>query len=784
MPLMKSIFGGGHDMNSRGFYMSARFTEDTMLEMGSLNPHGRYVHVYFNGEYWGQYHARERLTDAFLADYLGGRSEDYVNIRGNDNAGSRFVPGTPDPLHRAPWEAVLAHKGSYEQVKAWVDIPHFIDFMLMWNYGNAETEYRAAGPIAPGSGFKFWLGDADGHLRVAGDRTGNAGPAGLLGALRQEAHPEFMTLFADRAHQHLFHGGALTVERSVERLQRRLNEVENSILVEAARWGYRSPASWQAAAENAISGILPGQGRLLISRLRSRGLYPLVDAPLLSPNGGPLDPGHPISLQSSAQAIYYTLDGTDPRQRDGSVAPSALKWSGEETIVIPFRTSWRYWDRGRLPDPAWTSLTYRDSEWSEGGAPLGYGDSGMATTLSFGPDGNRKSVTSYFRRTFEVFNTEVEGDLIAELVCDDGAVVYLNGTEIIRDGIPEGPVTHGTLANVTAGGDAESAIRTHSVARELMVRGRNVIAAEIHQSSKTSSDTRFDFALKRASTFELEIAEPMTLKARARHGTTWSALAVGHYVDESARSPERGELLISEIHYNPRGSDEYEFIEVYNGSDAVLDLSDLKMVEGVEFLFPERSFLKPQSVGLVVENIERFNQRYRDPSSESFVSGLTVFGQWSGQLSNEGETIQLQTENGEDLVRIHYGTRLPWPEAPDGGGGSLERLSPALEGGEPNAWRSSAPHGTPGRAFEIDAVPAAVSRWQPRIVFSDDPGVLMLEFDAEEGMSYQLEATHDLMQKEWRVFHDIPDASEGLISVPLFSEVDGEWSFFRIRRLP
>ena len=141
-----------------------------------------------------------------------------------------------------------------------------------------------------------------------------------------------MTLFADRAHQHLFHGGALTVERSVERLQRRLNEVENSILVEAARWGYRSPASWQAAAENAISGILPGQGRLLISRLRSRGLYPLVDAPLLSPNGGLLDPGHPISLQSSAQAIYYTLDGTDPRQRDGSVAPSALKWSGEETV--------------------------------------------------------------------------------------------------------------------------------------------------------------------------------------------------------------------------------------------------------------------------------------------------------------------------------------------------------------------------------------------------------------------------------------------------------------------
>ncbi|MDA7633488.1 lamin tail domain-containing protein, partial [bacterium] len=772
--------GGGHDMNSRGFYMSARFAEDTMLEMGSLNPHGRFVHVYFNGEYWGQYHARERLTDAFLADYLGGPSEDYVNIRGNDNAGSSFVPGTPDPVNREPWEFVLANRGSYERIKDWIDMPHFIDFMLMWNYGNAETEYRAAGPIVPGSGFKFWLGDADGHIRLPGDRTGNSGPAGLLGALRQERHPEFMALFADRAHQHLFNDGVLTTSRSVERLQRRLDEVENSILVESARWGYRSPSSWQSAAQNALSDILPSQGRNLISRLRSRGLYPSVDAPILSQHGGVFDPSHPITLQSSAQEIYYTLDGTDPRQTDGSVASSALSWSGTGMTVIPFNTTWRYWDRGTLPDPNWTSRTYQDNQWPEGRAPLGYGDGGMATVLSFGPSDSNKHATSYFRRTFDVDDPADVGELIAELVRDDGAVVYLNGTEIIRDGLPQGPVTNNTLANATAGGDDESAVRAYPVPGALLVRGRNVIAAEVHQTSRTSSDTRFNFALKGSSAVELKITEPVTFKARARSGTTWSALSVAHFVETPARRPEIGELLISEIHYNSDGGDEYEFIELYNATDSVLDLSHLKFIEGVEFLFPERSFLNPNSVGLVVENIDRFNQRYSDPMSDHFFPDLTIYGQWSGQLSNGGETIQILNDKGENQFSVTYDNNLPWPEAADGEGSSLELISPELDSADPSSWWSVTPNGTPGRAFEIDVVPS----FGLQILFSEDSTVLLLEFIVEQGRSYEIQFTNNLSLGEWAMFDTVLDAAEGLVSVPLSSELDGERFFFRILRLP
>jgi hypothetical protein len=51
---------GSHDMVARGFYMSNRFLDDTFIDMGYINPHGRFVHVYINGTYWGMYHLRER----------------------------------------------------------------------------------------------------------------------------------------------------------------------------------------------------------------------------------------------------------------------------------------------------------------------------------------------------------------------------------------------------------------------------------------------------------------------------------------------------------------------------------------------------------------------------------------------------------------------------------------------------------------------------------------------------------------------------------------------------
>ena len=55
-----------------------------------------------------------------------------------------------------------------------------------------------------------------------------------------EGHPDFMILLADRTYKHLFHNGALTPARNLERLDLRMNEIADSLIAECARWEYRS----------------------------------------------------------------------------------------------------------------------------------------------------------------------------------------------------------------------------------------------------------------------------------------------------------------------------------------------------------------------------------------------------------------------------------------------------------------------------------------------------------------------------------------------------------------
>ena len=79
-------------MIDRGAYMSNRFTDDSMLEMGNIAPHGRFVHVYLNSQYWGMYHLRERWNAAMASEYFGGTKEDYEAINAN-NTGNEFLQG-------------------------------------------------------------------------------------------------------------------------------------------------------------------------------------------------------------------------------------------------------------------------------------------------------------------------------------------------------------------------------------------------------------------------------------------------------------------------------------------------------------------------------------------------------------------------------------------------------------------------------------------------------------------------------------------------------------------
>jgi hypothetical protein len=164
-------------------------------------------------------------------------------------------------------------------------------------------------------------------------------------------------------------------------------------------------------------------------------------------------------------------------------------------VFVAQGATWKYKDDGSNQGTAWRASGFDDTVWASGPAQLGYGDGDEATVVSYGPNASAKYITTYFRRTFAVANPADYTSLSLRLLRDDGAVVYLNGTEVRRDNMPSGAVSYTTLASVALGAPDESTFFTTSLSTSALVAGTNTIAVEIHQANQTSSDISFDLEL-------------------------------------------------------------------------------------------------------------------------------------------------------------------------------------------------------------------------------------------------------------------------------------------------
>ncbi len=716
---------GSHDMVQRGFYMSNRFVDDTLLEAGHAVPHGRFVHIYTNGVYWGQYHMRERWDDDFLALYYGGNKDDYEAVNGNVNNGNTtpngWSPGEVYDGDGTAWSNINAladtdgsgnPTGGYQELKDVVNLEQYLDYMLVYMAGRSENEYRAGGSEDGSVPYSFYLNDADGWFRGTNNQTGNAGPGNILGTLIAEGDPEFMTLYADRIHRMFGEDGVLSPDRAEARLQARLDEIDLSFHAEAARWGYRSHASWSGAAQTAINGMLQNAATSTIQNLRSAGLYPNVDAPSylvngITQNGGEITAGDALSFTAD-QPIYYTTDGTDPRIEGGGINPNATLFTSGITTTTPISlgSAWNYLDDGSNQGTAWRNPGFNDSAWASGPGELGYGDGDEATPVGFidadpNQSGTQKNATTYFRRTFNL----AAGSYLSatlELKRDDGAAVYLNGNLVGLSNLNAGAAFDDYATGLGDG------FITLSIPTNLLQAGINTLAVEIHQASPTSSDISFNAELT-VDILASSSSQPVTLntstnvRSRTFSGGQWSAVNDSLFVIPVSQS----DLRISEIHYNPAvptaaevaagfiDNDEFEFIELFNPSTTgTINLSGVQLSDGVTFNFGDTNLL-PGQRAVVVEDIDAFMARYGDSA--------TILGEWSGGLSNGGEEVTLLDSSLNEIMSVNYGDNDPWYALTDGDGFSLVLDdpvgTPTAELGKYYSWRASSEFGgTPGAA--------------------------------------------------------------------------------------
>ena len=277
-----------------------------------------------------------------------------------------------------------------------------------------------------------------------------------------------------------------------------------------------------AASDTLISAFRPGAHLITWSASDAAGnlaeaiqtieILPLVQAPSRGRVGEGQTYIWTVSLNGAAPSypveIPFALSGTASADSDFSVG----EMTGS-TVLIARDSTWRYLDDGSDQGTSWRESDFDDSGWSTGAAELGFGDGGETTTLTSG------HTTYYFRHHFSVADATVVEGLKLSILRDDGAVVYLNGTEIYRTNMPEGEITSSTFAPSAIGGDAESTYEMVELSADQLQDGQNVIAVEVHQNSATSSDVSFNF--------ELATGNAPGANDLVATGSTWSYLDDG-----------------------------------------------------------------------------------------------------------------------------------------------------------------------------------------------------------------------------------------------------------------
>lgn len=164
----------------------------------------------------------------------------------------------------------------------------------------------------------------------------------------------------------------------------------------------------------------------------------------------------------------------------------------DTSLLVAQGGAWRYSDTGALP-AFWREADFDDSAWKAGFSPLGYGDNDIQTEVFDG--GSPKHITTYFRRSFVAGAPESFSAITMRLRRDDGAVVYLNGSEIHRSNMPNGSINASTRASGSVSGANEDRYYESDLSGIIPVPGLNVLAVEIHQVSPSSSDLIFDMEL-------------------------------------------------------------------------------------------------------------------------------------------------------------------------------------------------------------------------------------------------------------------------------------------------
>ena len=347
-------------------FVRDQFCSDLLLEMNRAGSHGRFVHLYVSGLYWGLYYVHERPDDDFAASYFGGDNSEFDVVR-NTQGYFELVTGDTNA-----WTSMMALVNSglsdnaqYEQLQQYLDLDTFIDYIILNHFvGNtdwANHNWYAFRRRAPGAGYEFLSWDAELVMRnLTENVTGynqTQTPTMIHSFLRNNA--EYRLKFADHVQKYFFNGGPLYVNTNTPAINpatpqnnrpgalfmKRIQEVTPAVVLESARWGdsalartnnpftltdFLTELNWMT------NTYLPKRSAVVLSQYVMQVLYPGsfgVPTPIFNQQGGNVTPGFSLTVTAALGTVYYTTNGSDPRTYGtDAVSSNAVAYSSPVAI--------------------------------------------------------------------------------------------------------------------------------------------------------------------------------------------------------------------------------------------------------------------------------------------------------------------------------------------------------------------------------------------------------------------------------------------------------------------
>jgi|GEM_PF-1485085 len=469
----------------------------------------------------------------------------------------------------------------------------------------------------------------------------------------------------------------------------RMNQIIDSMASMLTESAVRNANRWGTIDTNytARYGGFQGEINNVKNWLSTRSTWidgELLGPPMITPNAGQVSQGQVVNITSSyGGTIYFTDDGSDPRQSGGAVSSTATAYTSSFPLNTPglHRISARiklganwgaictmdYYIYQDLSKIVINEIHYNPNDsiiYNAGNNPIDTLEGSDLEFIELKNNGNQ---------TINLFGLQFVEGVKANLI--KNASIAPQGFFILASDSNSFYQQYGFFPNAVYAGNLSNSGEFISLIDPLT----NIIDSLSYDDSGSWSQAA-DYGSSSLALLNSNLNNSIA--------SNWSIQSMATTpMQENVFSPNHVPfaLQINEIQYHDKDSidgltiiddDVFEFIELKNVSNSTLDVSDYFFSRGVDYEFPTNTLIPPAAFYIIAKNSSFFNARYNQLPD----------GEYEGKLKNSGEEIWLHDGNGTLIDVVEYDDAGLWDSLPDGSGYSLALLVDSLQNEVAQNW--------------------------------------------------------------------------------------------------